>query len=80
MNEGLLFNTQWTFFAAMSLEEHVKFWWDVRFVLDQHTEFDFYSGNSLKQRYAGRHVTPLGHIILIPSHSSLCSYSLIMCA
>jgi hypothetical protein len=46
---------------------------NVRFVLDQHTELDLHSGNSLKQQYAGSHVTPLGHIILIPSHSSLCS-------
>jgi hypothetical protein len=27
----------------------------------------FYSGSSLKQQSAGRHVTLLGHIILIPS-------------
>jgi hypothetical protein len=35
--------------------------------LDQHTELDFYSASSLKQQSADRHVTPLGHIILIPS-------------
>ena len=40
---------------------------DVRFVLDQHAEFDFYSASSLKQQSASRHVAPLGHIILIPS-------------
>ena len=41
---------------------------DVRFVLDQHAELDFYSAsNSLKQQSTGRHVTPLGHIILITS-------------
>jgi len=28
---------------------------------------DFYSASSLKQQSAGRHVAPLGHIILIPS-------------
>ena len=28
---------------------------------------NFYSGGSLKQHSAGRHVAPLGHIILIPS-------------
>jgi hypothetical protein len=38
-----------------------------RFVLDQHAELDFYSASSLKQQSAGRHVSPLGHIILIPS-------------
>ena len=40
---------------------------EVRFVLDQHAELDFYSASSLKQQSANRHVAPLGHIILIPS-------------
>ena len=35
-------------------------------VLDQHAELDFYSVSSLKQQSAGRHVTPLRHIFLIP--------------
>jgi hypothetical protein len=39
---------------------------EVRFVLDQHAELDFYSAISLKQQSMGRHVAPLGHIILIP--------------
>jgi hypothetical protein len=39
--------------------------YQVRFVLDQHAELDFYSASSLKQQSAGRHVAPLGHIILI---------------
>jgi len=38
---------------------------DVCFVLDQHVELDLHSASSLKQQSAGRHVTPLGHIILI---------------
>ena len=45
-------------------------WWDddaVCFVLDQHTELDFYSASSLKQQSEGRHAAPLGHIIMIPS-------------
>ena len=29
---------------------------DSRFVLDQHAQLDLYSGNSLKQQYADRHV------------------------
>jgi hypothetical protein len=44
--------------------------WDddeVRFVLEQPAELDFYSARSLKQQSAERHVAPLGHIILIPS-------------
>jgi hypothetical protein len=35
--------------------------------LDQHAELDFHSASSLKQQSVGRHVTPLGHIILIPN-------------
>ena len=44
--------------------------WDddeVHFVQDQHAELDLYSASSLKQQSAGRHVAPLGQIILIPS-------------
>jgi hypothetical protein len=50
--------------------KQVNFHWDydeIHFVLDQHTELDFYSASSLKQQSACRHVAPLGHIILIPS-------------
>ena len=39
----------------------------VHFDLDQHAELDSYSASSLKQQSAGRHVTPHGHIILLPS-------------
>jgi hypothetical protein len=50
--------------------EQVNFQWDddeVHFVLDQHALLDFHSDSSLKQQSANRHVTPLWHIILIPS-------------
>jgi hypothetical protein len=40
---------------------------EIRFVLDQRAEYDFYIASSLKQQSAGRHVVPHGHIILIPS-------------
>jgi hypothetical protein len=40
---------------------------EVRFGLDQHGELDLYGASSLKQQSAGRHVAPLGHIILISS-------------
>jgi len=40
---------------------------DVHFVLDQHAYLDFYGASLLKQQSAGRHVVPIGHIILIPS-------------
>ena len=39
----------------------------VRFVLDQHADFEFYSTSSMKQPFAGRHVAPRGHVILIQS-------------
>ena len=39
---------------------------EVRFVLDHHTELDFYSASALKQQSVGRRIAPLGHIILIP--------------
>jgi hypothetical protein len=57
-------------FSVISWREQVSFQWDddeVHFVQDQHAELDFYSASSLKQQSAGRHVVPLGHIILIPS-------------
>jgi hypothetical protein len=56
---------------CISWQEQLNFQWiddEVRFALDQHAELDLYSANSLKQQSAGRHVAPLGHIILIPSH------------
>ena len=40
---------------------------EVCIVLDQHAYLDFYIASSLKQQPSGRHVAPLGHIILIPS-------------
>ena len=54
----------------MLCQEQINFQWDddeVRFVLDEHAELDFYSASSRKQQSADRHVAPLGHIILIPS-------------
>jgi hypothetical protein len=66
VSEWLLFNAN----SAISWQEQINFQWDddeVRFVLDQHAELDFHSASSLKQQSMGRHVTPLWHIILIPS-------------
>jgi hypothetical protein len=45
--------------SAISWREKVNFQWDddeVRFVLDQHAELDFYSASSLKQQSASPHV------------------------
>jgi hypothetical protein len=61
----------WTRIQQFFRWERINFHWDddvVRFVLDQHAELDFYSASSLKQQNACRHVAPIGHIILIPSH------------
>ena len=58
----------------MSWCEQVNFQWDndeVRFILDQHAELDFFSASSLKQQSAGRHVATLGNINLIPSQPVL---------
>jgi hypothetical protein len=70
VSEWLLFIANSIICSVISWREQVNFQWDddeVRFVLDQHAELDFYSTSSLKQQSAGRHVAPLGHIILIPS-------------
>ena len=40
---------------------------DVHLVLEQHTELDFYSASPQKQLSAGKHVSPLWHIIMILS-------------
>jgi hypothetical protein len=54
----------------MSWREQVNFQWDddeIHFILDQLAELDLHSASSLQQQSVGRHVAPLGHIILIPS-------------
>ena len=56
--------------SAISWREQLNYQWnddEVRFVLDEHTELDFYSTSSLKQQSAGRNVAPLWHIIMIQS-------------
>ena len=61
-------------FSAISWREQVNFQRDddeVRFVLDQHAELDFYSVSQLKQQSVDKHVALLGHINLIPSEAVL---------
>jgi hypothetical protein len=68
VSEWLLFNAKWAIFQPYYGENKLHFDDDdVRFVLDQRTELDFYSANSLKQQSASRNVVPLWHIILIPN-------------
>ena len=69
LNEWLLFNAN-SAILLLSWPEQVNFQWnddEVRFVLDQHAELDFYSASSLKQQFGGRHVAPLWNIIMILS-------------
>ena len=70
VSEWLLFSANSAIFSAISWREQANFQWDddeIRFVLDQHAELDFYSASSLKQQSEDRHVVSLWHIILIPS-------------
>jgi hypothetical protein len=66
----IVVSCQFSNFSAILWLEQVNFQWnddEVCFVLDQYAELDFYSASLVKQHSAGRHVIPLGHIILIPS-------------
>ena len=58
-------------FSAILWQTEVNFRWDdeVRFVLDQHAYLDCYSPISMKQQSEDRHVSSLGHTILIPSEA-----------
>jgi hypothetical protein len=61
-----------------SWREQVNFQWDddeVRFVLGQLPELDFYSANSLKQQFAGRYVASLMTLYSDSEPTSLCSFS-----
>ena len=53
---------------------------EVRFVLDQYAELDFYSASSLKQQSASRHVAPIGHIILFPSQLVFILTPIMLCS
>jgi hypothetical protein len=67
VSEWLLSNSN---FSAILWQEKVNFQWDDdESALYQTNMLNWYlySASSLKQQFAGRHVAPLGHIILIPS-------------
>ena len=78
MSDCCLTPTQQLFSYIMLGTMHFSrtWWWEqcifqedddeVRFVLDQHAEFHYYSASSLKQHSADRNVAPLGHLIMIP--------------
>jgi hypothetical protein len=65
-SEWLLFNANSAIFQLYHSENKLIFN-EMKFTFDQHAELDFYSASSLKQQSAGWYVTPLWHIILIPS-------------
>ena len=73
VSEWLLFNANSAIFQLYhgknKLIFNVRDDDEIRFVLDQHAELDFYSASSLKQQSSNRHVAILGHIILIPSQT-----------
>ena len=50
---------QFSNFSAISWREQVNFQWDdeIRFVLDQHADFDFYSDNSPREDMSLHSVT-----------------------
>ena len=51
-------------FSAISWRQ-VKYRYDIRFLLDQHSQLDFYSASLMKQWSTDRHVVPNRNIILI---------------
>ena len=72
-NEWLLLNAKWAIFQLLYGKNKFHFnemmMIDVHFVLDQHDLLEFYSANSLKDQSVGRHVAPLGQIILVASQT-----------
>jgi hypothetical protein len=71
-----------THFSAISWREQVNFQQDddeVRFVLDQHAELDFYSARSLTQQSAGRLTCRFTRTHYSDSEpTSLCPFSLML--
>ena len=68
--------TQTLLFFQLSWREQVNFQRndnEVHFVLDQHTELDFYSASSLIKESVEKPVAPLGHTIIILSQQVFAS-------
>ena len=78
MSDCCLVSTQE--FSALSWREQVNYQLDddeVRFVLDQPTELDFYSASSLKQQSVDRHGPTRTHYPDFEA-TSLCSFSFML--
>ena len=76
VSEWLLFNANPAIFQLYHGENKLIFnemMMRSAFRLDLHSQLDLYSASSLKQQSADRHVTLIGHIILIPSQSVFAS-------
>jgi hypothetical protein len=67
-------------FSAISWREQVTFdeMMKMSTLYQTNTDLNLYSASSLKQQSAGKHVSPLRHIIVIPSRPVL-SLSLLCC-
>jgi hypothetical protein len=63
----LLLKAKWTIFSDISWRFNEMMF--THFVLHQSSYLDFNRSNLLKQQSMERHVAPLCHIILLPSHS-----------
>jgi len=70
--------SKWVIVVLLNMSNFTAIsWWiyirwngnDLRVLLDQHAKLNLYSASSMTQHYAGRHVAPLWHIILIPSQT-----------
>ena len=76
-SEWLLFNSNSAIVSAISWWEQVNFQWnddEIRFVLDQHTQLDFYSASPPKQQSADRRRPSRTHYAG-SEPISLCSFS-----
>ena len=74
------FKRQMSNFSSKSWREQAIFWWndiDVRYVLDQHADFDAYIASSLKQQSVSRHVGPQGRHYSDSEPTRFYSYSLV---
>ena len=74
----IVFKCQFSYIMARKSTFSMRWWWGPLY--SRPTRWvDFYSARPLHQQSAGRHVVPLGHIIVFPSQP-VCSFSLMLCA
>ena len=74
MSEWWLFGAKWASFMLFHVEKKnisMRWWCPHCTRPTQHASLEFYSASTLKQQSAGRHVAPIGHIIMILSQAIL---------